>query len=796
MFFSRSLVLLAALSAATGPALRAAAVPELWFAQPAARWTNALPVGNGRVGAMVYGRVGDERIQFNEDTLWKGHPHNYANPGALKYLEPIRQLIFAGRYDAAGRMAKAHFLGLPPRQMPYQPFGDLRFHFLYPNGATVPPAPAGRKRRPDIPAAHYRRALNLDTATATVSYEEGGVTYHREVFASYPANILVVRLTASRPGAESFDLKMDSPHPGSTTQALNDRTLALRGQVEAGGLRFEARLVVRADGGRVAVRDSGVTVRGANSVTLVLAAATSFRNFQDITADPAARCAAILNRVANVPYADLRADQLADYQRLFRRVSFSLALPDPAANLPTDERLQRVKDHGLRADPTLPALYFQYGRYLLISSSRAGGQPANLQGIWNEQLDPPWESKWTTNINLEMNYWPAEVTNLSECTAPLFGLIDDLVVSGRRTARAQYGVRHGWVLHHNTDLWRGTAPINGIDGVWPTGGAWLCQHLWEHYLFTGDRRFLAKRAYPVMKSASRFFLEDLIRDPQNGWLVTSPSYSPEQGTLTAGPTMDNQLIRALFEHTREAAGLLGVDAKFAARLAAAQAQLPPNQVGKYGQLQEWLQDIDKPHNQHRHMSPLWALYPGDDINPSDPRIFAAAKKLLTWRGDGTTGWSYAWRIALWARVRDGNFAYRQLGLLFRRKTQYNLLDLCGPFQIDGNFGTTAGIAEMLLQSQQRTQPGDVAGVPILDLLPALPAAWPAGRIDGLRGRGGFTVDETWAAGALTRAEIRGTPGSSCRVRSGTRTLDVTLPASGCVALDGQLHRLPSATTER
>ncbi|HVU33796.1 MAG TPA: glycoside hydrolase family 95 protein [Opitutaceae bacterium] len=764
-----------ALAGSAWPGARAAdASPRLWFAQPAAKWTDALPVGNGRLGAMVFGRVDAERIQFNEDTLWTGHPHDYARPDALAYLPRIRQLIADGKPDEAGKLAKEHFLGDPPRQKAYQPFGDLRLDFTPPDnsGSAASAAPG---------VANYRRELDLGTATAVVAYNQAGVTFRREVFASFPDNVIVVHLTADHPRAINVRIGMDSPHLGSTTVAPDDRTLILRGQVEAGGLRFESRMLARISGGNIRRDGNALRITGADSATLVLAAATSFKSFQDTSADPDARCRTTLDRIGDRTEASLRSAQLADYQRLFRRVSFSLGDDSSADSVPTDQRLDRVKRGGLAEDPTLPALYFQYGRYLLIASSRAGGQPANLQGIWNEQLDPPWESKWTTNINLEMNYWPAEVTNLTECTAPLFDLIDDLAVSGHRTARVQYGVG-GWVLHHNTDLWRGTAPINGIDGVWPTGGAWLCQHLWEHWLFTGDRTFLAQRAYPVMKSAAEFFLEDLIKDPKTGWLVTSPSYSPEQGTLTAGPTMDNQLIRALFEHTRAAAGLLGIDPDFAGRLAAAQAQLPPNQVGKYGQLQEWLADVDRPHNAHRHMSPLWALFPGDDINPSDPRIFAAAKKLLTWRGDGSTGWSYAWRIALWARVDDGDVAYHQLELLYRRKTLPNLFDLCGPFQIDGNFGTTAGIAEMLLQSQSRTERGDSAGIPVIQLLPALPHAWTDGAITGLRARGGFEVDERWHAGALVSATIRGTPGAACQMRYGTLTTTVRLPAAGRLVL--------------
>jgi alpha-L-fucosidase 2 len=426
---------------------------------------------------------------------------------------------------------------------------------------------------------------------------------------------------------------------------------------------------------------------------------------------------------------------------------------------------------------------------LLIASSRPGGQPANLQGIWNELLAPPWESKFTTNINFEMNYWLAELTNLSECHEPFFDLVDDVVVSGRRTARSQYGAS-GWVLHHNTDLWRGTAPINNIDGMWPTGGAWLAHHFWERYLFTGDRDFLKRRAYPVMKGAAEFFADFLVKDAKTGWLVTTPSHSPEQGPLNAGPTMDNQLIRALFNHTIEAAGILGVDAEFAKNLAVVCAQLPPNQIGKHGQLQEWLEDVDVPNNAHRHMSPLWALYPGADITPADPAIYAAAKKLLTWRGDGSTGWSYAWRIPLWARVGDGEFAYRQLNELVRRKTLPNLFDLCGPFQIDGNFGVPAGMVELLLQSHITVTDPAAGRITEIELLPALPKAWPNGSVTGLRARGGFEVDLTWETGALSRVVVRSISGAPCRLRSGGKTFVLPGSAPGTThRFDGDLVRV-------
>ncbi len=435
-----------------------------------------------------------------------------------------------------------------------------------------------------------------------------------------------------------------------------------------------------------------ITVENANSATLYLVAATSFKNFQDITADPAKICAEELSKVSKQDFSDLLADHLADYQKLFGRVSLNLGTTAAAA-LPTDERLKRVRTAGLETDPALAALYFQYGRYLLIASSRPGGQPANLQGVWNDLLDPPWESKWTININTEMNYWPAELCSLSECTGPLFDMIDDLAISGARTAKEQYNSR-GWVVHHNTDLWRGTAPINNIDGIWPTGGAWLCFHLWEHYLFTGDKKFLA-RAYPVMKQASVFFMDYMVEDPKTGWLVTSPSFSPEEGTLCIGPTMDHQIIRALMDATLESAAILKTDKDFVAQLTAARKLVAPDQIGKYGQLQEWLEDKDVPDNNHRHMSPLFALYPGAEITPAKTNLFAAAKVLLKWRGDGSTGWSYAWRIALWARVwRMAILRSTWIECRPAAKRQYAKFPIYStscriPFQIDGNFGGCA-----------------------------------------------------------------------------------------------------------
>lgn len=735
----------------------------LWYTQPAAKWTEALPIGNGLMGAMVFGGTASERIQFNEDTLWTGQPHDYARPDAATHLAEIRHLINEGKEKEAGQLVRSSFLSVPLRQKAYQPFGDL--HLIFPGHET---------------ATDYRRELDLSKAVARVSYRVDGVTFQREVFASYPARAIVIRISADRKESVTFTLKMDSPHKAFQAKAIASDVLAIRGLVQEDGLRFEARLRVKTTGGRVVVGDTGVSVEKADAVTLELVAATSFKNFQDISADPAERCAADLDRLKNRDCADLLREHIADYRSLFGRVALDLGCT-AQADQSTDRRVALVRASGLDADPALASLYFEYGRYLLIASSRPGSQPANLQGIWNEELNPPWESKWTTNINAEMNYWPVEVANLSECHGPLFDLIEDVAISGAKTAKSQYGCG-GWVLHHNTDLWRGTAPINNIDGVWPTGGAWLCQHLWEHFLFTGDKEFLARRAYSLLKDSAQFFCDYLVKDEKTGWLVTSPSFSPEQGGLCNGPTMDNQLVRALFNYTIEAAGILGVDREFAAHLEKILAQLPPNQIGRYGQLQEWLEDVDKPDNNHRHMSPLWALYPGADITPAAAKLFSAAKTLLKWRGDGSTGWSFAWRIPLWARVGDGDFAYRQLNLLLAKRTLPNLFDLCGPFQIDGNFGATAGIAEMLLQSHVRID----AGTPLIELLPALPKAWPDGSVRGLCARGGFEIDLSWRGGVLESVVVRSKLGNSCHLKYGVHEISIRTVKGASFKFDGGL----------
>ena len=741
---------------------------SLWYARPAKQWLEALPIGNGRLGAMVFGGVDTERLPLNEDSVWAGGPHDYDNPEGLAALPEIRRLVFAGEYDAAQRMVDAHFMGRPAGQMPYQPVGNLTL--------TLPVSEA---------VSDYRRALDLTTAITHVAWTADGVRHAREVFASHPDQVIVMRLTADKPGQVSFTATFDSPQK-STLSTSGPHTIVLNGvSGDAGGItgsvKFQALARVVSDGGRVSAEGGQLSVTGANAVTVLISIGTSYKNYHDVGGDPAAVAQAPLDAAARKPFASLRQAHVADYQRLFRRVTLDLGESD-AMRLPTDARIAAFAGG---ADPQLAALHFQYGRYLLLSCSRGGSQPANLQGLWNDSLSPPWGSKFTVNINTEMNYWPAAPANMIECYAPLFAMLQDISETGAKTAKVQYGAG-GWVTHHNTDGWRGTAPVDySLSGMWPSGGAWLSKSFWDHYEFTGDKAAL-RQHYPVMKGAAQFFLDTLVEEPTHHWLVTNPSVSPEighpGGAICAGPTMDMQLLHDLFTACAEASEILGLDPDFRAKVRAARARLAPMQIGRLGQLQEWLEDWDGIVDVHnRHVSHLYGVYPSNQITRrGTPELFAAARKSLEIRGDEATGWSLAWKTNLWARFEDGDHAYKLVQMLLTPdRTAPNLFDLHPPFQIDGNFGYTSGVCEMLLGSHT----GE------LHLLPALPSAWPSGSVQGLRARGGFEVDIAWHGGRPTQTTILSHNGGPCKVRLGERAVEFPTQAGKHYALDGALTHL-------
>ncbi|WCJ58068.1 glycoside hydrolase family 95 protein [Fontisphaera persica] len=777
-WFTTALVLALTLARAASFAAGAGNSLQLWYDKPAARWVEALAIGNGKISAMVFGGVGQERLQLNEGTLWAGGPYDPVNPEAREALPEARQLVNEGKYREAAKLIGAKIMAKPLRQMPYQTVGDLRLAFA---GSTN--------------AENYRRTLDLDTAMATVTYTADGVRHQREVFASALDNVIVLRLTADPPGKLAFTASMRTPM-AATVETEGKDTLVMRGmggtaQGIKGQIRYQARVKLLPEGGEMKAEGGAVTVTNATAVTLLITAATSYKRFDDVSGDPEALVKATLDAAAKKSLAQLRAAHLADYQPRFRRVTLDLGQSE-AMKLPTDERIRRF---GQGNDPHLAALYYQFGRYLLLSCSRPGGQPATLQGLWNESMTPPWDSKYTININTEMNYWPAEPGNLAECVEPLLAMVEELTITGGRTAQKMYGAR-GWVVHHNTDIWRASAPIDGPQwGMWPCGGAWLCLHLWDRYEYSGDTTLL-RRIYPVLKGASEFFLDTLQETPDKKWLVTNPSLSPENGhpfgtSICAGPTMDMQILRDLFANTIKAAALLGVDADFRQKLAATRARLAPNQIGSAGQLQEWLEDWDlkAPERRHRHVSHLYGLYPGRDIHRRDtPELAAAVKKSLELRGDKATGWATAWRICLWTHLGDGDHAYQILQHLLSPDLTYpNMFDAHPPFQIDGNFGGAAGIAEMLMQSRMGTvqEALNPAPVPEIELLPALPKAWPTGRVTGLRARGGFEVDVTWRDGRLLETTVRSLNGGKARLLYGTAAREITLPRGETYRWNGQ-----------
>ncbi|TKC02400.1 glycoside hydrolase family 95 protein [Pedobacter cryotolerans] len=909
---------------------------RLWYNKPAKIWTDALPIGNGRLGAMIYGGIAQEQIQFNEETLWTGKPRNYNRKGASQHLAEIRRLLAEGKQKEAETLAEAEFMGLKseagdrqkwvlemkagkgitgnPATIDYDDklwktiqvpsyegwelvglanvdgavwfrttfeapanwngkdlvldlnrirdqdftyingtlvgntdnldarkytipakliktgtntiaiqvlnyfdkggiagFKDTKRHIgIYPVGSNVENGVSLVKRwryliqntqPPEVAQyqasyqpfgdvifkfAHestytnYKRSLDLNTAIVNTSYTVGQVNYNREYFASEPNQAIVMKMTADRPNSVSLDVTLSSVHQHAETKMLNDSTLGLFVRVKDGALNGEARLTALVKNGSLKVVDQHLVIAKADEVIFYLTAGTNFVSDTNVNGRAAnANDIAWLN-LEGKKYDLIKKHHLGEYGQYF--TSFNVNFGTSAnAKLPTDQRIEKF---ATEKDPALIALYMQYGRYLLISSSRKGTQPANLQGIWNDMLTPPWGSKYTTNINFEMNYWPADVLGLAILNEPFFSKAKALSVKGEETAKEYYNAK-GWVLHHNTDLWNGTAPINASNhGIWVAGGAWLTQHFWEHYLFSKNEKFLRNEAYPIMKKSAEFFVEFLVRDPKTGWLISTPSNSPENGGLVAGPTMDHQIIRSLFNNCIEASQILGVDESFRKSLQEKVKLIAPNQIGKYQQLQEWLEDKDDTTNKHRHVSHLWGVYPGSDITWSkDAKMMEAAKQSLLYRGDDATGWSLAWKINFWARFKDGEHAMKLVKMLLKPATNgsagsyVNLFDAHPPFQIDGNFGAAAGIAEMLIQSHQD----------YIELLPALPSELPFGKVNGIRARGGFMLNFNWNEGKLNEIEILPKVGGVCWLRYGENEIKLNTEVGKIYRLNGKLE---------